>query len=608
MSADSIRTAPSIRSTLGRVLALFDAATRREVAALFAWMLLGGLLEMVGTALLVLFLDLVAKPSEIATRVGAWGSLLAGGEPRRFILLFGLVIALLFIGKNMLIAGVIYRQNRFAQVKQSLFAAALLRVYLGRPYSFHLNHNSASLLNKIVTLTPLLFLGALLPFLEMTLELLRTAGTLAVLFATDFWTTLGTALVLGGLAFGFFRAIQGRMVAWGAAINLGFARCYQAVNQGLGSVKEVKVLGREGYFVERFRRASLDIAAYRVREGTVAQLPQLFLEAIVVVGLVLVVAVLLQRTSSLDQMAPILSVFALAAFRLIPSMNKIVGCAAQIKASSAAVEDVADELEQSTGHPESPASSPKPAFAFADRLVLEHLSYGYPTGKVPALVGVDLTIRRGESVALVGPSGAGKTTLADVILGLLEPSAGRLLVDGHDVSQDLRGWQSKIGYVPQTIYLTDDTLRRNVALGLPDEAIDDSRLKDAVRLASLEGVIEQLPEGLDSMVGEHGVRLSGGQRQRVGIARALYDRPEILVLDEATSALDNVLEREVGQAIATLGGRITMIVVAHRLSTARQCDRVVLMKAGRVQDTGPFLDLVERSADMRRLVELGQLN
>jgi ABC-type multidrug transport system fused ATPase/permease subunit len=608
MTVRSSRAAHSIRVTLGRVLALFDAATRRAVAGLFAWMLLGGLLEMIGTALLVLFLDLVAKPSAIATRAGTLCDLVAGGDPRRFILIFGGVIALLFIAKNALIASVIYRQNQFAQVKQSQFAAALLRVYLERPYSFHLNHNSATLLNKIVTLTPLLFLGALLPFLEMTLELLRTAGTLAVLFMTDFWTTLGTALVLGGLAFGFFRAIQGRMVAWGAAINLGFARCYQAVNQGLGSVKEVKVLGREGYFVERFRRASLDIAGYRVLEGTVAQLPQLFLEAIVVVGLVLVVAVLLQRTSSLDQMAPILSVFALAAFRLIPSMNKIVGCAAQIKASAAAVEQVADELEQSTGAPDAPAASAKPASGFADRLVLEQLSYGYPTGKVPALVGVDLTIRRGESVALVGPSGAGKTTLADVILGLLEPTAGRLLVDGHDVSKDLRGWQSKIGYVPQTIYLTDDTLRRNVALGLPDTVIDEARLKDAVRLASLESVIEQLPEGLDSMVGEHGVRLSGGQRQRVGIARALYDRPEILVLDEATSALDNVLEREVGQAIATLGGRITMIVVAHRLSTARQCDRVVLMKAGRVQDTGPFQDLVERSADMRRLVELGQLN
>ncbi|HUA54638.1 MAG TPA: ATP-binding cassette domain-containing protein, partial [Candidatus Sulfotelmatobacter sp.] len=182
------------------------------------------------------------------------------------------------------------------------------------------------------------------------------------------------------------------------------------------------------------------------------------------------------------------------------------------------------------------------------------------------------------------------------------------LVDGHDVLADLRGWQSKIGYVPQSIYLTDDTLRRNIALGLPDALIDAPKLADAIRLAHLDAVIEMLPEGLDSLVGEHGVRLSGGQRQRVGIARALYHRPEVLVLDEATSALDNVLEREVSQAIATLGGQITLIIIAHRLSTARKCDRVVLMKAGRVQDNGPFQALVERSADMRQLVELGQLN
>jgi len=203
---------------------------------------------------------------------------------------------------------------------------------------------------------------------------------------------------------------------------------------------------------------------------------------------------------------------------------------------------------------------------------------------------------------------AGKSTLADVILGVLQPTSGRILVDGRDVLADLRGWQSKIGYVPQTIYLTDDTLRRNVALGLPDDLIDEGKLADAVKLAHLDAVLELLPEGLDSMVGEHGVRLSGGQRQRVGIARALYHRPEVLVLDEATSALDNVLEREVSQAIATLGGQITLIIIAHRLSTARKCARVVLMKAGRVQDTGPFQALVERSTDMRQLVELGQLN
>jgi ATP-binding cassette subfamily C protein len=598
----------SIRATLGKVFALFDSATRRAVRRLFAWMLLGAALEMIGTALLVLFLDIVANPAAVPQRMGWVYETVAPSSPMRFILLFGVAIAALFVVKNALIATVIYRQNRFAQEKQAEFSAALLAAYLDRPYSFHLNHNSAVLLNKIVTATPLLFLGALLPFLELTLELLRSIGTLAVLFATDFWATLGTAVILGGLAFGFFGTIQGRLVAWGAAMTLGFGRCYQAVNQGLGSVKEIKVLGREAYFVERFRRASLDTAVYRVREGTVSQLPQLFLEAVVVAGLVLVIVVLLQTAASLDQMAPILSVFALAAFRLIPSMNKIVGCATQIKAAAVAVEDVAAELRRSAASHGAAAPPTPTAFTFQHEITIEQLGYQYPTAREAALSGVELTIRRGESVALVGPSGAGKTTLADVILGVLQPSSGRILVDGVDVLQDLRGWQSKIGYVPQTIYLTDDTLRRNIALGLPDELIDEAKLADAIRLAHLDAVIELLPGGLDEMVGEHGVRLSGGQRQRVGIARALYHRPEVLVLDEATSALDNVLEREVSQAIATLGGQITMIIVAHRLSTARKCDRVVLMKAGRVQDSGPFRELVERSADMRRLVELGQLN
>ncbi|MBI3515130.1 MAG: hypothetical protein HY060_13880, partial [Proteobacteria bacterium] len=231
----------SIRATLGKVFALFDAATRRAVGGLFAWMLLGALFEMAGTALLVLFLDIVASPAAIPERMGAVYRAVEARDPLHFILWFGVAIAGLFMVKNALIAWVVYRQNRFAQVKQSDFSAALMAAYLDRPYSFHLNHNSAFLLNKIVTATPLLFLGALLPFLEMTLEGLRCAGTLAVLFATDFWATLGTAAILGGLAWGFFGAIQSRLVAWGAAMTLGFARCYQAVNQGLGSVKEIKV-------------------------------------------------------------------------------------------------------------------------------------------------------------------------------------------------------------------------------------------------------------------------------------------------------------------------------------------------------------------------------
>jgi ATP-binding cassette subfamily C protein len=598
----------SIPATLGKVFALFDRPTKRAVAGLFAWMVLGALLEMVGTALLVLFLDLVARPASVPARLGRLYA--AGGftSPARALLAFGGAVALLFVAKNALLASVIWRQNRFAQDKQSAFSAALLAAYLDRPYSFHITHNSAFLLNQIVTATPLLFLGALLPFLELSLEALRSAGTLAVLFATDFWATLGTALVMGGLAYGFFGTIQRRLVAWGAAMQVGFGRCYQAVNQGLGSVKEIKVLGREAYFVERFRQASLDAGVYRINEGTVSQLPLLFLEAVVVAGLVLVVVVLLQRNASLDAMAPVLSVFALAAFRLIPSINKIVGCATAIKAAAAPVDEVAGELGGAAARA-ALARPPAPsAFTFRDRLEIEQLTYHYPTGKLAALSGVDLTIARGESVALVGPSGAGKSTLADVILGVLEPTSGRIRVDGRDVLGDLRGWQSKIGYVPQSIYLTDDTLRRNVALGLPDALIDTTKLADAIRLAQLDAVIEILPEGLDSLVGEHGVRLSGGQRQRVGIARALYHRPEVLVLDEATSALDNVLEREVSQAIATLGGQLTMIIIAHRLSTARKCGRVVLMKAGRVQDSGPFQALVERSADMRQLVELGQLN
>jgi ATP-binding cassette subfamily C protein len=392
-------------------------------------------------------------------------------------------------------------------------------------------------------------------------------------------------------------------------MQVGFARCYRAVSQGLHAVKEAKILGREQFFARAFDEASRDTAYYRIAEGTVTQLPPLFLETVLIVGLALLIAA---AGGSAERLGPSAAVFALAAFRLIPSANRIVASLTQLKGSAAAVSQVAEDLaeagpyqavERAAAEQEAAANAPH----FEQTIALENLGFRYPTAASAAVENINLTIRRGETIALVGPSGAGKTTLADLLLGLLIPTTGAIKVDGIDVTGGRRGWQTRVGYVPQTIYLTDDTLRRNIALGIADRDIDEECLARAIQLAQLGPVIERLPMGLDTAVGENGVRLSGGQRQRVGIARALYHQPELLVLDEATSALDNMLEREVSASIQALGGRITIILVAHRLSTARACDRVVLMEVGHIADVGGFDELVARNATMRRLVELGQL-
>jgi ABC-type multidrug transport system fused ATPase/permease subunit len=589
-------------ATLTRVIRLLDRPTRRMLLGLFGWMVIGALLEAVATALLLWLLDHLTHAGQSAPLP------LLGWTGASALLFIAVLLAVLFLVKNSVIAFALYRQNQFAQIKQTEFSVALLAGYMARPYTWHLSRNSSDLLSNIVTATPQIFLGVLLPALEVSLEVMRSLGTLVVLAYTDLEATLLATGVLGILSAIFFWAIQGRLVRWGAAMQMGFARCYRSVSQGLHAVKEAKILGREQFFSRAFEEASRWTAQYRILEGTTTQLPPLFLETVLVVGLAVLIAF---AGGSAERLGPSAAVFALAAFRLVPSANRIVGGLTQLKASAAAVSQVAVDLAESAPYAAllSPGSDAPASNAphFENNIALSNLGFRYPASGASALEGVNLTIKRGETIALVGPSGAGKTTLADLLLGLLTPSSGTITVDGVDVTGGRRGWQTRVGYVPQSIYLTDDTLRRNIALGIPDPDIDDEAMQRAVQLAQLSGVIERMPLALETPVGENGVRLSGGQRQRVGIARALYHNPELLVLDEATSALDNATEREVAASIASLSGQITIILVAHRLSTARASDRVVLMEAGRISDVGTFDELVARNATMRRLVELGQL-
>jgi ABC-type multidrug transport system fused ATPase/permease subunit len=322
--------------------------------------------------------------------------------------------------------------------------------------------------------------------------------------------------------------------------------------------------------------------------GHPAVLPRLWLELLAVVGLATLVIVMLAQGREMATIVPTLGLFAAAAFRLMPSVNRVLNSAQALRYYLPVVNTLREELklaapEQTARRQPGPATS-----GFQTEICLANICYTYPSAAAPALKNLIIRIRKGESVGFVGPSGSGKSTLVDVILGLLTPGAGQVLVDGENIQHDLRAWQDQIGYVPQSIYLTDDTLRRNVAFGLADEAIDDAAVKRAVRAAQLEEFVAGLPKGLETFVGERGIRLSGGQRQRIGIARALYHDPAVLVLDEATSALDMATERGVMQAVNALQGSKTLLIVAHRLSTVGGCDRLYRLEQGRiVEETVP---------------------
>jgi ATP-binding cassette subfamily C protein len=378
--------------------------------------------------------------------------------------------------------------------------------------------------------------------------------------------------VLAGLGATALRARLGRL---------------QSLQQALSSVKEIKVLGRENYFVNEFRKHRVAHAGVQSQSETLAQTPKQVLEAIVAGGLVLCIVIVLLRGRVSGELVSVLALFAMAAFRIMPGINRIVNSYNTMRHASAYVaeasRDMADPRFRSP--PEVGLNMP---LAFRNDIELRDISFRYADAADPVLKNLSIRIGRGESVGIVGVSGAGKSTLIDVILGLLIPQQGQVLVDGYDIAANPGPWRRLVGYVPQAIALIDDTLRRNVAFGIDDERIDDTLVWHALKLARLEDFSRSLPRGLETTLGERGVRLSGGQRQRAGIARALYGEPEVLVFDEATSSLDNESEHEITNAIDALHGRKTLLIIAHRLSTVKGCDRLVLMHQGRVADSGSF--------------------
>ncbi len=421
-------------------------------------------------------------------------------------------------------------------------------------------------------------------------ESLTLLGIASLVLVVEPLGVLIVVIVLGAATGGLHVATRARITAWGQAHEHHEGLRLQHLMQGLGAAKDVKLFGREHDFLAQYHVHNSRSARTEQLQQTLRQLPRLWLELFTVASLAALVVSLVARGRDMTNIVPTIGLFAAAAFRLMPSVNRILGSVQSLRYSAPVIETLHDELRLSALDPA--ARFGGPALALHREVRLIDVSYSYPGAAAPALNRVSMNIQAGESVGLIGPSGSGKSTLVDVLLGLLTPTSGQVRVDGQDIQSSLRGWQDQIGYVPQSIYLTDDTLRRNVAFGLPDEQIDDSAVGKAIKAAQLEDFVASLPDGLDTLVGERGVRLSGGQRQRIGVARALYHDPAVLVLDEATSSLDTAAERSVMEAVGQLQGSKTLLVVAHRLTTVERCDRLYRLDQGRIVAEGAPVEML----------------
>jgi ATP-binding cassette, subfamily B, bacterial PglK len=470
-------------------------------------------------------------------------------------------------------------------------AERLFSRYLAADYAFHLRRRSSSLIEEVSRSTDAAFQLIAASTVNIFAETATLAALVAVLIVTaPARTLIAVAIVLVVVAVPVV-ASRRIWIRWGERGKKFEEQQLHVLQQSLGAVKEVKIAGRESFFESRLRAARRALAHVRHQRASTGSALRLGVESVLIVSLLMVVLLVTLRGDSGAETVSVLAVFAYAGFRAVPSANRIMLNAGYVREGQPFARAVAADFDALAGAVRRP-HGPEPAIDFRQSLACEHVSFAYAEGSRPALRDVNLLIRRGESVGIVGPTGAGKSTLVDLLLGLLTPTSGRVLLDGEDLAGYERAWQRQIGYVPQGPYLLDDTLRRNIAFAVPDSVIDEQRLARACAQAQLDDFVRQLPAGLETVIGEDGVRLSGGQRQRVAIARALYHDPPVLVFDEATAALDNQTEREVTRAIAALHGDRTLIVIAHRLSTVEACDRLIFLQDGRIAAIGRYHDLL----------------
>lgn len=569
---------------LRKLWTILEPGDRKDAIALFFLLFVGMLLETLGVGAVIPALALMTQP-DLGARYPAlqpWLKYL-GSPPHEHLVIGGMVaLVAIYAAKAAFLGFLAWRQARFVYGLQESISQRLFAGYLQQEYTFHLQRNSAQLIRNVIgqvgDITNVMQQG-----LMLATEFFVLIGISALLLSVEPLGALLVVFSVGAAGFGFHRFTRRRITRWGEARQHHEGLRIQHLQQGLGGAKDVKLLGREHEFLNQYRIHNAGSAKIGRQQATLQAMPRLFLELLAVSGLAALVVVMVMRGKSVDTLLPTLGLFAAAAFRLMPSVNRVLGAVQSVRFSIPVVDTLLHELALLNSDKKSVTRRPLP---FCNQLVVSHGCFRYPSALSPSLNNVSLSISRGTAVGFIGGSGAGKSTLVDVLLGLLTPDSGTVKVDGVDIRQNLRGWQDQIGYVPQSIFLTDDSLRRNVAFGLSDDQIDESAVWRALRAAQLEIFVKGLPEGLETKVGERGICLSGGQRQRIGIARALYHDPSVLVLDEATSSLDTETESGVMEAVRLLQGDKTLVIVAHRLSTVKNCDYLYRLAHGRIVAEG----------------------
>ncbi len=592
------------------LISLFQTMSPRQrlsIASLTVVVLIASLLEVVGVGAILPVAHFIQAPAAILTddRLGPAFRYVGVNDSQTAMITLALVVVVVFIVKNVVLALQVLLVNRRITQLAADFSVTLLRNYIYLPYGeFTQVQNSAMIRN--MTAEVQITCNAIRGLLNFFAEIVITLGLIAVLwYAEPIGALIATCamVLIGGI---MTRAVRSRVRVVAKTRLFEEGERLRWLRRALGGFKEIRILSREEHFLKSFQGSTFRVYDALARGASLNAIPPLVLEAVAVTAMVGFLIMMLELGRQPAEIFSVVALFGVAAIRLIPATKKIASGINSLRFQLPSIEIVAEQLRLRRG-PAKPRRTRPGRELFRESLTLENVSYVYPGVDRPAVRDLSLTVRRGEKIGIVGPSGAGKTTLVDIILGLLVPTSGSVSIDGLSIYEDIVGWQKTIGYIPQAIYLSDDTLRRNIAFGIPDDEVDESRIWACLKAAQLADFVADLSEGLETWAGERGIRLSGGQRQRIGIARALYHDPQLIVLDEATSQLDTETERLLESAIRDLARDRTLLVIAHRISTVRNADRICAMSDGRIESMGSFEKLRLTSPLFQRLLDSSEI-
>ncbi|MBL6730001.1 MAG: ABC transporter ATP-binding protein [Bacteroidia bacterium] len=593
--------------TVKKLLKILPQNDRGKLLILFLMMLVGSILEVFGIGMVPVFVSVIQDPDrlfEVRKLAFIWD--LTGISDSRDLLVYGSVaLVTIFLLKNAYMVFLYYIESKYIYKRFGIIASNLFDAYMNAPYTFHLRRNTAELIRNVTNESREIAYNVLRPILLMGMEIIMIISIFGLLLYVEPTITIIALVLLGGVGGVFLRLIKKRMRYHGKRALKERGRIIQIVNEGLGGFKDATVLNRQDWFIQRIQKTIHPLVKALTFRNITDKAVKPGIETIAISGMVLIAVLLLWQGRTVSAIIPVLSLFGAATIRLMPALRNFISQYNQLRYNSYAVNPVYDDLHE-LGFKEIKSAkslnvNKADKLKLKRRIDLKNIYYKYPNSVDEVLKDVSITIQKGEAIGFIGPSGAGKTTIIDLILGLLEPTKGEILIDGVNVKDNKESWQSNIGYIPQFIYLADTSIKQNIAFGLPDDQINEDWLWEAVKAAQIEDMVKRLPNGLNTMVGEQGTQLSGGQRQRVGIARALYHKPQVLIMDEATSALDNYTEKFVLEAIESLRGKRTILTIAHRITTVQNCDMIYLIKEGQILNRGNYEELINSSEEFRRM-------